>query len=381
MATRINHAILHIFDFTSCVNSFSEEELDLTNRQTKSFVAKHAHRALVSTDNMHGRFAEDSAFAAELSSYFSGRRDFTDLSVQIGEYFASQLGRQEKPESCDLLVIDFEEDAPKRPAQPPLAGDDECPFDEPGMSEEENPAEAQSAQIEKPIEATIEPPRRYFAILLMECRQAFMHAVDRGQAGGIVNGIERHFAILPNPTQKVASYAVIDLRTMAVMFCDKMRTVAGEELMLIPDGLLQCSKEASAKETLGTVTRIVEEVAEEYGANTAVAMAKAKDYVAEKAQAGEDFSCEELACEVFEDEPMRERLTQAAADEQLPERVAVESRVAQRSARNHKIRTDTGIEITFPSEYSHNADFIEFVSEPNGLISIELKNIGSIENR
>ena len=50
-------------------------------------------------------------------------------------------------------------------------------------------------------------------------------------------------------------------------------------------------------------------------------------------------------------------------------------------ARNHKIRTDTGIEITFPTEYSHNPDFIEFVSMPNGMISIELKNIGNIENR
>lgn len=381
MATRINHAILHIFDFTSCVNSFSEEELDLTNRQIKSFVAKHAHRALASTDNMHGRFAEDSAFAAELSAYFAGGRDFTDLSVQIGEYFAAQLGRQEKPESCDLLVVDFEEDAPKRPA--PATAADECPFDEPDSecSAEEAQEDASLAEQPEDAEVRIEPPRRYFAILLMESRQAFMHVVDRGQAGGTVNDIERHFAILPNPTQKVASYAVIDLRSMAVSFSDKARTVAGEEMMLIPDGLLQCSKEASSKETLGTVTRIVEEVAREYGANTAVAMAKAKDYVAEKAEAGEDFSCEELACEVFEDEPMRDRLAQAAEGEKLPERVAVEPRVAQRSARNHKIRTDTGIEITFPSEYSHNADFIEFVSEPNGLISIELKNIGSIENR
>ncbi len=59
----------------------------------------------------------------------------------------------------------------------------------------------------------------------------------------------------------------------------------------------------------------------------------------------------------------------------------MEKKAAQRLARNHKIRTDTGIEITFPTEYSHNPDFIEFVSMPNGMISIELKNIGNIENR
>ena len=72
---------------------------------------------------------------------------------------------------------------------------------------------------------------------------------------------------------------------------------------------------------------------------------------------------------------------QALADEALPERVVVEKNVAKRVAKSHKIRTDTGIDITFPAEYGENPDFIEFVSGPNGLINIELKNIGHIENR
>ncbi|MEG0757435.1 MAG: nucleoid-associated protein, partial [Raoultibacter sp.] len=64
-----------------------------------------------------------------------------------------------------------------------------------------------------------------------------------------------------------------------------------------------------------------------------------------------------------------------------PERVVVEKSAAARMTKNHKIRTDTGIEITFPVEYAQSAEFIEFVNAPNGLISIELKNIGRIENR
>ena len=48
---------------------------------------------------------------------------------------------------------------------------------------------------------------------------------------------------------------------------------------------------------------------------------------------------------------------------------------------NHKIRTDTGIEISFPAEMLKDTEYVQFVNEPNGLISIELKNIGSIENK
>lgn len=171
------------------------------------------------------------------------------------------------------------------------------------------------------------------------------------------------------------------METLSVLFCDKPRSIAGEERMLIPEGLLQCSVEASSKEVIETVARIVEEVADEFGANAAVALSKAKAYVSEKADEEEFLAPWEVGAEVFEDEPLQRRFEEAVAEENLPDRVPVEKKVAQRVAKNHKIRTDTGIEITFPSEFAHNSDFIEFVSTPNGLIQIELKNIGSIENR
>lgn len=139
--------------------------------------------------------------------------------------------------------------------------------------------------------------------------------------------------------------------------------------------------EASSKEVFDTVTRIVEEVAEEYGANAAVAVSKAKAYVAENADESDELAPWDMGEEVFEDEPLQKRFEQALADEALPERVVVEKNVAKRVAKSHKIRTDTGIDITFPAEYGENPDFIEFVSGPNGLINIELKNIGHIENR
>ncbi len=352
---KINHAILHVFDFVSCVNVFAQGELDLSSKNVKRYVTGHAKRALGNLDNKRGSFAHDSLFAPELASYFRGQRDFADLSVQIAEYLATELGRMEKTESTDLLVIDFEDEASA------VVGD---------MDDEELAAAFEAKG------------KRYFALLLLEARQAYMHEVGRGEDGAVQNGIARHHAILPNPSQKVASYAVIEAGSLNVAFCDKPRTIAGEERWLIPDGLLQCSMEASGKESFEAVTRIVEEVAEEYGANSAVALSKAKAYVAERAAETDEVYPEELGREVFEGDPaLQKRFEEAAAEEALPERVIVEKAVVDRVAKNHKIRTDTGIDITFPAEYGENPDFIEFVNAPNGLISIELKNIGRIENR
>ena len=60
---RVNHAILHVCDFESCVNVFSEDELDLTNKNVKSYVMRIARHALGGMDNRRGEFFPDSLTA------------------------------------------------------------------------------------------------------------------------------------------------------------------------------------------------------------------------------------------------------------------------------------------------------------------------------
>lgn len=333
---KVNHAILHILDFESAVNVMSQRELDLDTRAVRSFVTSHLRRARTSGDNKRGAFAEDSAFAGELKSFFFGERDFIDLSQQIAEFVSGELAKAEKIESTDVFVADFEDD------------DDV----------------------------------RWFAVMLMNSRMAFMHEVAR-EGGEVRNDIARHYAILPSPSQKVASFALVRASTMDVYFQDKKRKIAGEDTFLIPDGLLQCETGVSGKEAIDAVTRVVEQVAEGHGANTAVALAKAKAAVAEAVEEDEELPPWDIVDEAFEDEPvMRDAIKASLQEEHLPERVPVERAQVERAAvRNHKIRTDTGIEISFPAEMVDNPDYIEFVNEPNGLISISLRNIGSFENR
>lgn len=334
---KINHAILHVLDFESAVNVFSQCELDLEdNRACRQFVTTHLRRARQSGDNKRAAFAEDSAFAGELKNYFFGEREFIDLSQQVAEFISNELARADKAQSTDVLVADFDDD------------DDV----------------------------------RWFAVMLLTSKQAFMHEVGT-QDGNRVTNITRHYAILPNPSQKVQSYCVVRASTMEIGYVDKARKIAGEDRMLIPEGLLQCETGVSGKEAIDTVTRVVEEVAEEHGANTAVALAKVKAAVAEKVEDDEELPPWDIVDEVFEDEPViKDNVRAALTEEKMPERVPVERKQVERAAvRNHKIRTDTGIEISFPAEMGSNSDYIEFVNEPNGLISIELKKISSIENR
>ncbi|MFR1640644.1 MAG: hypothetical protein ACLSVD_16780 [Eggerthellaceae bacterium] len=146
---KINHAVLHVFDFVSCVNVFSQEELDLSGKNAKGFVTRHVRSALGNLDGKRGAFADDSMFAEELRSYFRGQRGFVDLSCRSrNTQLASSVG---KAVSTDLLVVVRGRGAGRRREMADRAG-----------------RRLRGAR------------KRYFALLLLESRQAFMHAVGHG---------------------------------------------------------------------------------------------------------------------------------------------------------------------------------------------------------
>ena len=55
--------------------------------------------------------------------------------------------------------------------------------------------------------------------------------------------------------------------------------------------------------------------------------------------------------------------------------------VANRLTRSHKIRTDTGVEITFPSDLATKPGYLDFSTDAEGRITITVGNVASIENR
>ena len=214
----VDRAILHVFDFDSGSTYFSERPLDLDVRSTKSFVQRHLRKISSNAESRHGSFAPDSGFAVELQRYLAGEREFVEFSVEIAQWFWEELRRAEDLEQCDLLVADFTDtDA--------ASGED--------------------------VEFEGDAGKRFFAIELLPRRQAFVHEVE-----GDANGISRVDATLPNPSQKVASYVLVDAATGAIDFHDKERSVGGTSVMVIPERFLQCSSEASSHEVIDEVSVI-----------------------------------------------------------------------------------------------------------------------------
>ncbi len=350
---KINHAILHAFDFETGSCSLSEHELDMDEKLVKSYVRRHLRRCVASDQNMHGEFDQNSGFAEELELYLGHRTHFIDLSKQIAEFFWDTLRRCDDLVQADLLVADFEETA-------------------------EAPKDATDEELEKSFSG--EPTRR-FAVILLPRSQTFMHSIEH-PSGGAFNEIVRHDATLPNPSAKVNTYVLVDCKTMAIDYSDKLRTVAEAEVWIMQNLLLKCSREPSSREVMQTVTELVQEVAETGNVSVVEAIGQAKAAMTRAANVEERLEPVAIGKQVFEDEPrLAERYEERTREAELPEEVAVAPAAARRLAKSHRIRTDTGVDITFPSDMSANSDYLAFEHAPDGSISIVIRNVRSIENR
>ncbi len=350
---KVSQAILHVFDFETGSKHYSDAPLDLDDRSTKSYVQRRLRKIVGNAESNHGEFAEDSGFAGELEHYLMGGAEFQGFSVQIAEWFWEELRRAEELEQVDLLVADFvDTDAAVESAGGPTEADLEAAFDGPAG-------------------------KRFFAVLLLPRKQSFVHEV-----GGATNEILRMDTALPNPTARIDTYVLVDCDTFAIDFHDKERCIGGETLQILPDKFLQCSAAASTQQVFAEVSQIVRDVAEEYGLTPAVEVGRAKAVVAQQADREEIVTPAEVGRAVFEDRPdVQEVFEERVREAKLPEEAPVRRGVANRLAKSHKIKTDTGIEITFPSELADKPGYLDFATGADGTISITIGNVAHIENK
>lgn len=364
---RIDHAILHAFDVDTGSAYLSDRELNLGERQAKSYVQRSMRRIISSAESRHGELEGESPLADALESYAGGSSlGFVEVSQQLAQAFWEELRRCDELEQADLLLADFTDTQGMQ-----------------GHAEAMGAGQMAQAAADASASADAEDLSvRYLGAILLPRRQAFVHDLGPDGSGSSGNEILRQDATLPNPTQKFDTYLLVNMADGSIDFHDRERTQGGHELSIIAERIVRCSPRASSREVVQHVERIVEEVAQAYGANAVEAVAQAKHLVASSAERAESFSPAEVGRDVFEDEPqMRERYERATREEHLPEEVPVRRSAAKRIAKSHRIRTDTGIEISFPSEYAADANFIEFTSDAEGMVSILIKNVAHIENR
>lgn len=331
----IKKAILHIMNCETDSCMFSQQELDISDYGTGEFIEKHLSKLLGDSGQREGTFLDFSTFSQSLERYLGGGCDFGEFSQAAGTLVYDWLSKADEPEAMDFLMCQFTDEQ-----------------------------------------------EEYIGLLLLPNQTAYTHAVEIGEDGGMINKITRSFELLPGTNRKISSYALIRLRDKMIFLSDKKRIIEGDEVNLLQDKILQCICGHSDRETVRKIRKITGDVAEKFGANPAIAISRAKQVIVNNAEQDVPFTPADICEEVFFDnQVMKQAFNEEAMEENLPSKIKVENEKVVASVRNHKIKTDTGIEIKVPTEYLENDRYVEFINNPDGTFSIQIKNIGKILNR
>ena len=334
MIITINKAMLHILDFKSGIAVLSEQELDMENKSVFTFLTKHIEKLTNDSSSKSGNFYSNSKFKKQLSEYIMGDLNLASFSSAIAELMYTAISQSDILDSADLIIGDVNIDN-----------------------------------------------ERFIVILKCNNKVGFTHQVSRDE-GKIKTDIISHYAILPSFSQKIDEYVIIAVNSLHIRFSDKKRLIDGQETYILPDKVLECNSSISPKNAIDLVHSITRMVSENHGQSSVAAISKAKSYIVENAEVSEYLDPVELGKEVFSSSRiMQEEYINEVKSAGISDTVKLDRSFATKKGRTHKIKTDTGIEIAFPVDYFKNKDYMEFINNADGTISIELKNIGKITNK
>lgn len=331
---RIKKAIVHILDSTIGMPVLSDAELDFGS-EFADFLKEHIAKISSGDDGKSCQFYKEESEVYRMLTQYSDDF-FVDVSKDMADFLYSIMNSNIDIPPADLIVVRFR------------------------YGEEE-----------------------YLGLLKMNYKSLYTHRTLASEEGGNTNEIIRHKSILPPESQRLSEAAIIGLSDLSVQVVERKYDVNGEKTNYFSYLFLKCSGRMSHKSKLSIVTKAVEAVQKDgYGdLGQYEAQMKAKRIIQEELEEKGGFVVEEIAEKIFEEKPELKTAFQDKMEkyDMVKEEIKPQSENTVRKYQSQHLYTDTGIEIKIPMEQYKNPRSVEFITNPNGTVSVLIKNIEHLE--
>ena len=327
----IKHAVINIMDKNINSAVFSQEELPLNESLVQEYVQKIVEKFLKSEC-----ITFDVAQSEPAMYLASTEDDFLTKAEQLTQHvFESLAGWQEVP-AGDLLFVQAQ--------------------DQMGAN--------------------------YWGMLKLDYSAKYTHLVDYDDNNQVVNKIQKNEAILPGPTQAVATGIMVKDQQTCFVRDKKYKDVQGT-WSFIQNVLEVKEKQVKNSEELNTVKKALKSVAKKYELPAHEVAAEAQTVVYEGIGNEGQIDNEQLAQAVFKENYSAKQEFLAELDKKELKKqldVTANAPIFERKYEKQKLKLDNGIEITIPVELLKDKDVIEFINQEDGSLQVVLRNIDSIKN-
>jgi hypothetical protein len=328
----IKRAVLHVLDNNSSLPVISKGELEITE-ELADYLTKHMDKTLDDPDTKKAEFKGEDNNALFLCKMLSDNEaDFLPISVDIANKLFKIMRKNVDIPSADLVC---------------------CLFYERGQL--------------------------CMGILKMNYKAGFTHWVQNSEEGSM-NTIIRYQTLLPQDGQKLEECVLINLSDYSIRLLEKQYDINGEKEFYISKYLLNCSCELSHNAKVKIIDKVAKNINKKYFEEDFEKAIEVKKAVSQSLEESDSIRIDKVAG-IFNADIRNEYIEEISKAGLLEKEISIPEKLIEKKYKTHKIKTDTGIEINFPIEYAGKNDKIEFINNPDGTISIIIRNIGKIENK
>ncbi len=222
----------------------------------------------------------------------------------------------------------------------------------------------------------------YLALLKMNYKESFVHITQEGENGN-VNQIICYQSTLPAVGAKLSEAVIINLSDYSVQIVEKKYDINGTKVNYLSELYLKCKAGMSSKTKLAIVTRAVEQVNQKHFSEEPVRQMEAKSILKREIEDTGSINVGKISEKIYGNAPEIKEEFDAKMEKYHMEKaeVAPQNEATTKKFEKQYLKTDTGIEINIPMKQYQDANQVEFLTNPDGTISVLIKNINKISTR
>lgn len=329
----LKNAILHIIDRETGTPVFSEKELDLTTEYIRTYLTSKITK-LSTAQTKTGILAEHSPFVEKMRGIPA---DFIAKSKEVAQHWYDIYSGSEDAPSADLIFVLYELDTVL-----------------------------------------------HLAMIKLNFKENYTHYVEY-EDEAVYNKLIINRAILPSKSQKPDEGVTVNLDTMAYELLEKRYEFSGEKIWYFSDKVIESEPAPSIEENMKEIKKAVKRIGKKFNEDEFELIASVKEAVYESIEETGTINNEQIAEQVFKENisarmAYQEEVNESKfVDKTPPIREARE--ISEKKFGKQKLKMSNGIELIVPIDVYRNGDLIEFVNNPDGTVSITLKNIEKISNQ
>lgn len=214
----------------------------------------------------------------------------------------------------------------------------------------------------------------YFAVAKLDYKTSYIHYYQKEEADHYNTIIMQPMA-LPSPSYKIAESFFVNLNNYVIALQERKYEIDGVKDYYWSTYILNCSKHPSEKSKFSAISRNINKLVEKHYGNDLD-----KDNVSSllyEAVHDDEVYVEQIYKEISSKYPKIEKdfeILLNKYDVQISDKIKTTDNDLKK-IKNQSLKTEYGVEIKIPIDAYKRKDCFEFINNPDGSISILIKNV------